>query len=150
MVNPPDVGTARSHNTSTNITPLCSLPMRVNLPIRKKGKDGETTTRLAGAQPTNPLVNTSGRKTTKSPVNIADSRDLVPETACGQRADAVKSVNSDNTGVVVGGRTSGGYATAHKGLFNRNNDWLRVIGPEPSRSGDPDMLCNLWVTDQDS
>ena len=90
MVNPPDVGTAGSHNTSTNITPLCSSPMQANLPIRKKGKDGETTTRLAGAQPANPFVNTTGRKTTNSPVNIADSRDLMPETDCGQWANAVK------------------------------------------------------------
>ena len=99
-----------------------------NLPIRKKGKDGETTTRLAGTWPADPFfVNTSGRITTNSPVNIADSRDLVPETAGDRRTDAVQLITSDNTRVGVGGRTSDEVGISHIGLKNWNDDWFRII-----------------------
>ena len=74
---------------------------------------------------------------------LSGGRDLVSETAASYQQN-----NGGNQ--EGGGHTSGSYGTAHKGLLNRNKDWFRVVGPNPSGPGGPDLVCSLWVADQDS
>ena len=71
-------------------------------------------------------------------------RDLVSETAGGDSNYSAACYQGR------GGRTSGKYGTQHKGLLDRNKDWLRVISPEKSRYSGEDLCCTLWVADQHS
>lgn len=73
-------------------------------------------------------------------------RDLVTETA-GQTNNKQTCINKREGG---GGRTSGDFGVSHRGLVNRNDDWFRVIGPEPARNHSEDLFCTIWVVDSDS
>ncbi len=74
---------------------------------------------------------------------LSGGRDLVSETAASDYL-----INGGKQ--EAGGHTSGKYGTTHKGLLNRNKDWFRVVGPNHTSSGGHDLVCTLWVADQDS
>ena len=55
---------------------------------------------------------------------------------------------SDKNESVTSGGGSGGLGPDFPELANGNADWLRVVGPDPACPITDDLVCTLWVIDQ--
>ena len=134
-VNPLDVRTVgctdRCHHTRRGREEAAPFNLGIITPL-KVVKQSMSPGEIEAAEETS--TNTTQRNVGGS--TLSGGRDLMSETAASYQ---------QNNGVSQGGGgcTSGSYGTTHK-------DWFRVIGPNPTGSGCPDLVCTLWVADQDS